>query len=312
MTATTTARINKTAGFHLPRIGTYGAAANSLFLKETLVVRDSAGRAAVPTDGDGLDCIGVARNTYDNRTGSEYGGAADAIDVEVTYDIVECDVDGTAPLAKDIVYIVDNKTVSLDSNGGTRGIAGVVTEVRDSKAFVWAGPHVAALAAGSIGAINLPLGSFRIASSGAAMAAFAAGSADGIDPTAESFGIRWNDDSTVAFAQCVPMPVDYKSGSPMAVLVSGYRVGSADATAALTLAVFFHVAGAAFSADADAGGATTAFDGATTVVTTESRTIAGADVPAGATSMAFTMVPSAALDDDDLVVTRVTILYARK
>lgn len=312
MTATTTARMNKTAGFGLPRFGTYGAAANSLFLKETLVVRDSAGRAAVPTDGDGLDCIGVARNTYDNRTGSEYGGAADAIDVEVTYDVVECDIDGDTPLAKDVVYVVDNKTVSVSSNGGTRGIAGVVTEVRDSKAFVWVGPHIAALAAGSIGHIVLAPSSFRIASSGAVVAAFAAGTVDGIDPTAESFGLRWNDDVFTTFAQCVPMPVDYKAGSPMVILASGYRVGSADTTAALTFGVFFHVAGAAFSADADAGGASTAFDGATTIVTTESRTIAGADVPAGATSMNLTVVPTAALDDDDLVVTRITILYVRK
>jgi hypothetical protein len=312
MTATTTARMNKTAGFNLPRFGTYGAAANSLFLMGTLVVRDSAGRAAVPTDGDGLHCCGVARNTYDNRTGSEYGGAADAIDIEVTYDVVECDVDGTAPIAGDIVYVVDNKTVSISSNGGTRGIAGVVSEVRDSKPYVWVGPHVAALAAGSIGQINLPLNGFRIASSGAAMAAFGAGTADGIDPTAESFGIRWNDDSTVAFAQCVPMPADYRAGTPMLIQASGYRVGSADPTAALTFAVFFHVAGAAFSADADAGGASSAFDGATTIVTTETREIAGADVPAGAVSMALTMVPTAALDDDDLVVTAVKILYIRK
>lgn len=312
MTATTTARMNKTAGFNLPRFGTYGAAANSLFLMGTLVVRDSAGRAAVPTDGDGLDCIGVSRNTYDNRTGSEYGGAADAIDIEVTYDIVECDIDGTAPIAKDVVYVVDNKTVSISSNGGTRGIAGVVIEVRDSKAFVWVGPHVAALASGSVGEIKMPLGSFRIASSGAVIAAFAAGTVDGIDPTAESFGIRWNDDSTVAFAQCVPMPTDYRAGAPMLIQASGYRVGAADVTAAITFAVFFHVAGAAFSADADAGGASSAFDGATTVVTTETREIAGADVPAGAVSMSMTMVPTAALDDDDLVVTRVQVLYIRK
>jgi hypothetical protein len=276
----------------------------------------------------------VSKSTIINTTGAEMGGLDDSGLVEIDYGVFGFDYTGT-PIPGDTVYVVDNQTVSDDSSSSTRGVAGVCTEVRDGQCFVWMGPHVAdlwsddsalgtavtnaeadidALEADALTAqyvIPVPLNTFRVYADGEALIPFVDGT-DGVDFTAESLGYRFNDDTTAAIAASVLMPNDLDDSADVVVHVLGYRVGSADATAALTVAAFFRAAGAAFSADADAGGDTTAFDGATTVVTEETLTIDAADVPAAPSSLLLTIVPTAALDADDLVVLEVWLEVTRK
>src|SRR5690606_3820156 len=105
---------------------------------------------------------------------------------------------------------------------------------------------------------------------------------------------------------------DLDDSADVIVHILGYRVGAADTTAALTVGAFFRTVGAAFSADSTAGGNMTAFEAATTVVSEETLTILAADVPASPSSLLLTLVPTAALDADDLVVLEVWIEYTRK
>lgn len=150
MTATTLERDTSFAGL-APARGTYGIKANTKVLKKTIVCLDSAGRAMQgDTIANGaLFAVGAASATYNNLTGSELGGAADATDVEVEYGVFgwENSGGGDAIAADDVgkpAYVVDNQTLALTSNGGLRGFAGVITEVRDGQVFIWMGPHVAA------------------------------------------------------------------------------------------------------------------------------------------------------------------------
>jgi hypothetical protein len=320
----------------VPAMGTLPTKANTLYPKGTIVTMNTAGRAISPATADvsGFPAHGVSKATFDNRTGSEMGGLDDSGFVEIDYGVFGFAYTDT-PIPGDTVYVVDNQTVSDDSDSGQRGVAGVCTEIRDGLCFVWMGPHVAdlwsddsalgtavtnaeadidALEADALTAqavIPVPLNSFRIYADGEALIPFVDGT-DGIDFTAESMGYRFNDDTTAAIAASVLMPNDLDDAAAVVVHVLGYRVGAADATAALTVGAFFRVAGSAFSADADAGGDTTAFDGATTVVTEETLSIAAGDVPASPSSLLLTLVPTAALDSDDLVVLEVWLEYTRK
>lgn len=341
MASRTVARLTD-GGPQVPARGTYPIAANKLIPKGCIVQLNASGEALSPgsADASGLHAVGVSAATYDNRTGSEAGGLAG--DLECTVDFGEHGFDFSGdPLPGETVWVVDNQTVSDDSNGGLRGVAGVCIEVREDsngieQCYVWMGPHVAALfsddsaleadlitAQGDIDdlqadaltaqyVIPVPLGNFRIYASGEALVPFVADTDDGIDPTAESIGYRFNDDSTAKIAASVILPNDLDDAAAVVVHVLGYRVGATDATAALTVGAFFRVAGAAFNADADAGGDTTAFDGATTVVTEETLSIAAGDVPPSPSSLLLTLVPSAALDDDDLVVLEVWLEVTRK
>jgi hypothetical protein len=309
----------------VPVRGTYPAAANKLFPKGTIVQRDASNRATPGAAANGFPAVGVSNHTYNNLTGSPLGGANDALDVEVLAGVFGFDYIGT-PKPGETVWVADNQTVT--STASTNGVAGVVTEVRDGQCFVWMGAHVAPLFSDDSGlesevstledelgarvpTIDFNISSARIYSTGAIAPAFTAGVADGFDPTAESIGFRFNDDSTAAIALSAAIPPDLDGAEDMIVHVQGYRVGSLDATAAITVGAFFRVVGAAFNADSTAGGPTTAFDGATTVVTDETVTLALADVEVGPGSILLTLVPTAALDDDDLVITAVYATYKR-
>ena len=324
MTSTNINRDTEFAG-PVPARGTFPAAANVIIARNTIVQRDGSGRAVPGAAANGFPAVGVSAQTYDNRTASEFGGAADAIDIEVLYGVFGFDVVGS-PLPGETVWVLDNQTVTATAS--TNGVAGVCVEMRNGQCYVYMGPHVAALFSDDsavetvvsnledeIGAripmIDFPIGAARIYSSGVVAPAFSAGVADGIDPTAEGFGYRFNDDTTAAIVLCAAIPPDLDPAEDMVVHVQGYRVGAADATAAITVGAFFRVAGAAFSADATAGGATTAFDGATTVVTDETVTLAAADVEAGPGTLLLTLVPTVALDDDDLVITAVYATYKK-
>lgn len=145
MTAATTMRMAETVPGG-PFVGSLPSAANQLFFKGTLVAIDASGQAVVPSDGDGFPVIGWAKATYDNRTGSEAGGMAGDVTVEIEYGVIEVVCVDTVEEG-DVVYSLDNQTVSASSNIGARAVAGFVTEQRNGATFVKIGPETVAYAA---------------------------------------------------------------------------------------------------------------------------------------------------------------------
>lgn len=318
MTATSNPRLPKTSGV-LPAKGTMGVAADVLILKGTLVSIDGSGNADVITNGQ--DIAGVAASTYDNRTTSRYSdGTAGAIDAEVDFGEFEFPYTGTAPKMGETLFAVDNQTVSVDSNGGVRGVAGFCVAPADTTAGtvrLYIGPHVSGAyadvaATGAIATaastkvdnlavveIPIPLGSFRKAD-GSAVAAFSNGVADGFNLTdSEAFGIRWNDDVFTAFWADVRLPTDLDTGSAVELHFLVSKIGSTDTTAVLTVSCFRNRPGALHDAGADLGGNTAAISEATKTVADKSVTLANT---AAGDNLSFSVVPSAALDDDDLLL----------
>lgn len=348
----------------IPSKGTLGCATNIRIPGGTIVTVDSDGRADVPTNGQ--NAAGIALATFDNRATAPEGGGADAINVEVLYGVFELDYTGTAPDAGDVVYVADNHTVTTDSNGGLRGIAGYCTAQHvTGKCDVWMGPHVTgqieinATVVADLDALELEVGDYtggggaeadiatglvqaetditaaqadidaleadvvstdnqftldvlsaKLAATGAPTIVFNDGVADGTDLVgSECVVYRWNPSSTAAIALTGVLPSDLDPSADLIFHFVGAREGGNDTTAVLTCELFFHTVGAAYDADADAGGNTTAFDGATTVVTDETLTIAAANVPAASTAFTLTIVPDAALDEDDLLLIGVYAKY---
>lgn len=312
MTATAIARLTRSYG-PLPTQQTYPIAASINLLKGTIVTVDSSGRADVPTNGQ--DAVGVARADYVNAA-----GGAGAFNAEVDCGVFSFAVSGTAPQGKgEVLFVVDNQTVSLDDNGGVRGVAGFCVGVdSDGQARVLMGPafsgayaDVAAVEADATQAlaetadlkvieIPVPMASFRLAT-GAAGAAWTDGSVDGFNlADSEGYGIRHNPSSSTVFWTSVKLPDDLDDAEAIEIHFMAARIGSADATAALTVTAFRNRAGAAYDAGADlSSGDTGAIDGATKVLKDVSVTLTGAlagDV------ISFSFVPTAALDADDSLV----------
>lgn len=336
MASTTVARLHNSS-LAVPSRGTLPANANTLYPKGTIVTIDADGRAVSPASADtsGLAALGVANHTFDNRTGNPAGngGLDDSIDVEISYGVFAFNIDGDTPKPGDRLFVVDNQTVSLDPTG-PRGFAGFCTEVRPNtagtaQAYVYMGPHVLATADeidlstvedavdaleddATFGEREISLVGAREYVAGTVAGAWVDGVSDGFNTVAEGFGLKWNVASTTVFAIEIPMPRDIASGSAITLHFLGYRDGASDVTAVLTCTAFFRVPGVAFSNDTNCGGNTTAFDGATTVVTEETLTIAAGDVPDTApASLLLTMVPSAALDADDLTLLSLRMTYTR-
>ncbi len=150
-------RDTKNAGL-IPARGTYPIAANVQIFKGAMVALNSSG-AAIPATtaaGGAVQIVGKSSAHYDNRTGSALGGSAGAVDVEVEFgtfawansaDANEV-LSTTVPGA--ILYAADDQTVSLTSQSSTLIAAGIFTELRDGKVYVWQGPHVATLAESSV------------------------------------------------------------------------------------------------------------------------------------------------------------------
>lgn len=123
--------------------GSLPVKANTKYPKGTMVARDANGRAARPAAG--LKIHGISEGDFDNTASGPSGvaGLDDAFYCELSIGVGEFDYDGSAPKADEVVYAVDNHTVSLDSDGGTRGIAGVCTETGASgKVVVYIDPVV--------------------------------------------------------------------------------------------------------------------------------------------------------------------------
>lgn len=302
MTATTVERLSRLGSSPFPAHGTYGMAANSLGLKGTIATLDSAGRAAPPAAGQ--DAVGVFEQTFCNRTTDPSGGAADAIDAEVNFGVYGWLLDGSTPKPRQVVYVVDNQTVSLDA-AGNRGIAGIVTEVRTIngvvQVFVYMGPHVVGAIRGGT-TIDIPLGGFRL-STGAAIPTFSSGSADGFSLVdSEALALRINDDSTTVFTSSVRLPEDVPSGATVTLHVLASRVGATDtAVELLTPAVFANREGVAYDAGASlTSGNFGVIAGATKVVHELTKAITGA---LGGDVLTVTLAAvTANLANDDLVI----------
>lgn len=116
----TTTPIGIRAGESLPTKVTLPAEANTLYLEGTLVARNASGRAA--NVAASLPIMGVPRATYDNRTGSEFGGAAGAFDVDLDCGVFFFKFTGTTPVVGDKLYASDNET--LTTTASTNGFAG--------------------------------------------------------------------------------------------------------------------------------------------------------------------------------------------
>jgi hypothetical protein len=326
MAASTTVRTKTEYIGALPSLGTLPVAADTLILKGTMVAQDASGRAVEPTDGDGFPIMGVASHTLNNQVGSELGGLADAEKVQIDYGVFTFAFDGATPKKGDLVYSVDNQTVSIDSDTDARGFAGIVTEyyAATNQVAVWISPccnfagdatDFATLEADAVSASHsksIPLASLHL-STGAVVPAFSDGVADGFSLVdSEAFGLRINNGSTTVFVATLESPPDLDDTEDIVLHLRGFRVGASDTTAAVTVGAFFQVNGAAHTADANAGSASTAFDGATTVVTDETVTIAAADVPAGPWTLTLTFQVTAALDADDLVLLGLSAQYTGK
>lgn len=311
---------------HEPAVIALPMAAGASLVRGCFVLKDSSGNAH-QTTGSTSSAIGVCKRSVDNSTGNAGDKTVEAMRGVFGFaNSSDADLITNADRFSEC-FVADNQTVAKTSDGGSRSRAGIVWDVAaDGTVYVLVGPTVSLETQGieddiaalednaltSQACIPVPLGSFRIYSTGGALVPFNDGVADGIDPTAESIGFKFNVGSTAKIAASVLMPNDLDDTADVVVHVLGFRVGASDTTAALAVGAFFRVAGAAFSADADAGGDTDAFAGATTVVSEVTCSIAAGDVPASPSSLLLTLVPTAALDADDLVILEVWLEYTRK
>ncbi len=309
MASTGVARLTKFAGL-TPAMGTYPLAADTVVVKGTLVTINAAGNAL--DDGSGVRCVGVAAHTVNNATGSENGGLAGGASVDTNYGIHEFVCADADVLPGDIMYAVDNQTVTKNPvTGGC--VVGTYHETgSDGKKYVNVSTLVPAVM-GSLheGRLEVLPSDLRQAS-GVTAIAFVDGSVDGI-VVSEGVMHRWNVASTNARWATFMLPPDLDDARDIVVHALCSREGTADVTAALTVGAFFQTAAAAYDADSDAGGATTAVSAAGTKVVQEvTLTIAAADVPAGPCVLNLSLVPTAALDADDLNLHALWVTFTRK
>lgn len=320
MASSTTFVATPNAGAY-PSHGTLSALANTIYPKGTIVQQDANGRAVSPvtSDASGLPALGVAMMTYNNLTGSEFGGANDAFDVELDYGVFGFAFTGTQPKPGDKLYVVDNQTVSVSDNGGTRGFAGICTEVRalviggSLKAFTHMGPSVPGVTnvageSAARSAVNI-LGALLV-STGAPMAVFADSAANpsvpGVQLTNSKIdSVRWNNAATTtAFVQSMFLgaPSDPAAPATLHLLVSKIGATLADATT-FTVQAFQDVVGGLNDAATDIGGTTTAVVGNAATKTIQEVTVqlTGANLVDGASVLSVSIKPTdGTLGTDDI------------
>ncbi len=149
MTVLAQERLTPFAG-RKPMKGSFGIKANVQIFKGALIGLDSAGRA-MPAGTIASGCliiVGKASASYDNRTTSAtLNGLADACQVEVEYgdfgwaNSAGVDIIAAANVGS-LAYAVDDQTVALTNAGGTRPVAGVITEVRSGTSAAGGGVFV--------------------------------------------------------------------------------------------------------------------------------------------------------------------------
>lgn len=279
-----------------PSRGTFSIAAATTLLKGTIAVLDASEDANVPAAG--RDAVGKLSATYLNP------GSAGDVDAEVEYGVFGWAYTGTTPVPEEVVYVVDNQTVSIDSAGGTRGIAGIVSELKNGQVYVWMGPHVIALVRPALRVsalrLRMPMGACRL-STGAAIPAFSNGVADGFALVdSEAFALRINDDSTTQFWGDVTLPANLDTTQAVTLHFLVSRVGAADASVGITPHVFRNRPGALHDAGSDLVSGDTTFATQTTKTVTDiSITITGA---AASDNLSIGFQATASLANDDLLI----------
>ncbi len=349
MTAATRERETPFAGL-VPARGSYKIAANTLIRKGWQVGLDAAGRAvAADTIANGcLSIVGKASSTIDNRTGSQdFSGLADATDVYVEYGVhgwlskTGGGDDIAQANAGQVCWAVDNQTVALTSNTGTRAIAGYISEVRDGVVYVQQGPTIAGqIVIAAAEASELDTAQTQLAAlivdvttakklipinvagatlvAGTPLAAFA--DAEGATPgltveNAKAFGVRWNDHATpTAVWTSFALPQDLDTAHPMVVHVlaakSGNTVG--DATK-FTIAMFAQTVAALEDAGADLGGDSTAMTGNAAAKTVQNVTYSVAVPPTPPAVCSMSIKPKdGTLGTDDVTIIGLWVEYTRK
>jgi hypothetical protein len=248
--------------------------------------------------------------------------------------------------------MLDDQTVALTNGSDTRGIAGFVTEVRDSKVYVYMGPHVAGLiviaaaeaaqldtaqididalevetaalevdAATANASFNVPLTGWLDAD-GDPIVKFVTGDVGTVGynlADSEALNLRWNNypsnPGVTAICQ-FSLPADLDPAADVVIQFlcskSGATVG--DATK-ITFAAYIVSEGDLHDADTVVTGDTAALVGDALAKTTDvlAATIAAADVPVGALSMTLKIFPkSGTIETDDFMVHAVRVKYTRK
>jgi len=322
----------------VPSRGTLPIAANVRIFKGALVGINSSGQA-VPGDTIANGClsaVGKASATYDNRTGSALGGLAAAVDVEIEYGVFAwvSKTGGGDDIAADdvgkVCFVVDDQTVALTNDTDTRGIAGMITEVRNGQVYVWMGPHVASLVIiaaaeasqldtaqtdidalqqdvldletdGAVGSYQFALGDFREVSSAGAVDATAAGggvlSSDttpvlGAEATSEAWAIIWEAANQDIVQTSIALPLDFDDAADV-TLDLWVRTDNAGGGG---------VEAATFTVNTSWNNGALVVDTATDASPSETAhkitaTIAHADIPAGAEFVNIQLVPGTHAND---------------
>jgi hypothetical protein len=301
-----------------------------------MVGRDSSARATSPdtADASGNPIFGVAAATFDNRTGQEMGGLDDSGLIEIEYGIHGFAYTGS-PKPGDLMYAVDNQTI--DPTKGSKGLAGVCTEIRDGRCFITMGPgndgiltaigvedlDVDNLLLDALTAqyqVNVPLTAAIDAVTGIYPLVFAdsENALPGIQLTnSKAVSVRWNDHAApTAIAITVPLPQNLDDTANIVVhaLVSKIGATIGDATK-LTIGAFFQTVAALHDADTDRGGDSDAVVGnaATKTVTELTLAIAANVVPPSPCALTLTIKPKAGtLGTDDFCVHAVWLEMTRK
>lgn len=319
------ARLTEFAGL-LPARGSHPIKANVYIKKGGMVALDSAGRAmpAGLAAGGSVTCVGKSSATYDNRTGSALGGAADACNVEVEYGVFAWENYGSDEVTDlGVVYVQDDQTVAATNGSDTRIIAGFASEIRSGQVYVWMGPHVAGMiviaaseasqldaaqadivnlqAEAAIGFVNIPLTSWREVTTAGAVANTAGGGGNlasdttpvlGAETTTESMAIIWEaaNADIIQTSFCLPDDFDDTANATIDLYVLTDNTGGGGIEAA-TFSVLTSWNNSAQVTD-------TATDSApATTLHVVTATIAAADIPAGAAMVNIQLVPGTHAND---------------
>jgi hypothetical protein len=303
-------------------------AANQLIPKGTMVSRDASSRAVSPStaDASGFAVHGVAAATYDNRTGSENGGAAGAIDIELDYGVHGFAYSGS-PKPGDLMYAVDNQTISPTAS--SRGLAGSCTEVRDGLCWIVMGPGadgmLAALATHDADVsdlqtdaltaqarIDIPLTALREASTFNVGAITANGGVLASDTTPVLSAINGATDGCqrVLWAASngdqvvfqISLPADLDDTADLKLYTRIASAGTTDAVG-FTVKSFFD--------EGDTAIDDTSATNQTATYANKLTTIGNADVPAGATTLTIGLTP-VAHTTNTMALTAVWLEYQRK
>jgi hypothetical protein len=310
MASRTVARLTD-RGPAVPSMGTFPALANTLYPKDTIVTVNADGRAVSPSSADssGLPAVGIAKATFDNRTGSEMGGANDSGEIEVDYGTFGFDYIGTAPKPGQRVFVVDNQTVSADPSGG-RGFAGVCSETRDGQCFVWMGPHITTTAETvDLAAVEADVADLQadalvgfIPVTIGQSPAWVDNTTNGLNPAAYAFTFNPTIDDQ-PFRAIVALPDDLDDSKDI-IVHARMAISSVETDDDVTAVLVARINGGSDVAPVNA----TVLDVAEQDLT---FTIPAADVPAGAKSLYLELDCADTLDTHDAYLYAVGVEYTR-